>query len=59
MTVKVIEGRGTTACPAGFYALYEGSGYNEAAPECRRVLIAGESVPDHGPTPSTPRPTPW
>ncbi|MFG2892479.1 peptidase inhibitor family I36 protein [Streptomyces sp. NPDC048248] len=46
MTVKVIEGTGITACPAGFYALYEGAGYNEADPECRRVLIADEPVPD-------------
>ena len=46
MTVKVIEGAGVTACPAGFSAPYEGVGYKRGRPGCRRVLIADEPVPD-------------
>lgn len=40
------RGTGITACSADFYALYEGAGYHETGPECRRVLIADEPVPD-------------
>lgn len=46
MSVKVIEGSGTTVCPPHFYALYEGSDYNEANSADCRVLVADEPVAD-------------
>ncbi|MFH8574156.1 hypothetical protein [Streptomyces sp. NPDC017993] len=40
MPVKVIEGSDTTVCPPGFYALYEGTTYNETSSADRRVLVS-------------------
>lgn len=45
MTIKVIEGNGSEACPQGYYALYEHPNCNGTAKG--RVLIADQSMDDH------------
>ncbi|MBT2453148.1 hypothetical protein J7F03_40280 [Streptomyces sp. ISL-43] len=45
MTVKVIDGKGSGACPQGYYALYEHPHCNGSANG--RVLIADQSMDDH------------